>query len=266
MRLNQRLYTPDDPGQGGQPNPTPSAASTAVVPEFVKTKFGGDVKKAEEGFWQLTNYASNVKTEADALKAENARLKAALGGPPAPQNMDPLAKVAEEWAVPVESLRGAIASEVTQAVQQVLKPALDQFGALEQLKNDVPNFDQIKKPVEQWLGSNPSAKADFETMVNAGLTAQAWKLAIANFAAANPQKGGLTPSAGLPGGMAPANRGGSGGSALSQPDPAALDLATAYFKEQNDPRPMVHERLKGTSVEKAIAAQAEYLGSIGGSL
>lgn len=267
MSVNPAMpaVTADSPAASGS---TPAPAPTPSSPLY--SKYGGDWGKANEGYFNAVNKLTEVSRAAEAISQRNQQLESALanfinGGQP---NVDdPLAPIQDQLGLPIEPLRkgirGEARGEALKAVEEFLKPVMERFIAEEGLAAEIENFDSLKGQARNYMRSAPDVKETFDALLSANKPSAAWKYAIQQSLIASGGKpaGGTpsTPGLGLPGGHA-------AGGGRSEPNPGGVtdqvryEEAAKYAREFGDNGPMVHERLKGTSVDRAVRAAMVHLG------
>lgn len=279
MLLNQRHFT-DNPGGGGQPNATPSEPTfdRSQLPKFLQKYPGNSLAEvmanADAGYWNMVNQASNVLKENEALKPKAEaydRMSTAIN-PSGGTQKSAVELLAEELGLSDRRLLESALSDVARresanVFTSALGPVLGEFTATEELASEMggDEFTKIKPKVQAWLNENPAEKARFEGLRDKGFARDAWEIAIRRWGAVTGGQPASSSSdrrhSGLPIG------GGSSARRTEQaPDLTRLNAATEYFNTHGEPRPMLHERFKGTSVDRAVESMQNVLNGLGGNL
>lgn len=166
-----------------------------VVDEITGGKYDGDPTKAKEGFWNLTNYASQAM---QALQAASQRddpgaIAAARPEPLAPQT-NPWDAVKSDYYGDPNILREAVRAEAQQIVAQAFQPIQQTVVARQNIQRDLPDYIANESTVLGWLEQNPAIYQMVYDVQNAGLPEQAMRLAYneyyraQNANASTPQK------------------------------------------------------------------------------
>ena len=262
VNLNDPVVVPGA-GAGGPPAEQPDDQ-----PALFK-KAGGDWGKANDSYFSAVKELQRVQgiaSNAEQLAEQNRQLQGALanlvgaGQPGGP--VDLFAQIQTETGLPAEPFRNAVSSvsraTVMEELGKMFSPILSQMQADETLSAEIDNFDQLKGDARKFMRDNQEV-ADTFNAVRAANPIAAWKYAIREMAIAKGQKAPTpSPHASLPGGMTPQGRApvNPAGPAQGTRESEALE----YGKSYGDMAPYTHERLKGTSVERAIRDVMRQLG------
>lgn len=246
---------------------TGAAASTAQSPanqSALYKKAAGNWDTANESYFNAVKAIGEKDTALQQIAQRNEQLEAMVaqvighGGPPV--NDDPFAAIQSELGLPMEPMRLGIRSEVKTALEELLGPVLSQYQAESTLAEEIENFDQLKGATRKYMKENPEVAETFNAVVSAK-PAQAWKYAIREMLISQGGHPAGPPNiahAGLPGG-----HGGSVGRTEASgnvPDETKLKEALEYANTFGDNSPYRHERLKGTSVERAVRTALQQTG------
>lgn len=253
----ETVVPPQAPASG-----QPAAAPTPERPALY-TKAGGDWTKANDSYFNAVKELQTKNQQLEQIAQRNQQLEAfasqVLSGQPA-GNADPLDALNRELGLPVQPFRDGIRSEVEAVLTQLLAPTLKQVAADEALADEIPNFPQLKGEARVFMKANPEIEAVFNAVRQAD-PAAAWKYAIRESLIA--RGGGVGPQtprhAGLPGGASVAGR-----IAPTPEGPAQQTRESEALAWGRSPGgemgPYLHERFKGTSVERAVAAALRQIG------
>lgn len=260
---------PLEPVVAPNAQPAPGQPAAPAPKNALFEKAGGDWNKAGESYFHAVSKIGELHGAVQARESRIQQLEAMLSpivnGGAAPAN-DPWAKVTE-LGVPAEPFREAVTGEIEPAVekalQKLLGPIVREMEASEQLSGQVENFDVLRGEARKFMAANPEVLDTFNA-VRKENPAAAWRYAIREaMVAKGAQAPAPSPHTGLPGGVTPQGRApvNPAGPTEQAREKDALEYGRAY----GDMRPYSHERLKGTSVERAIRAMYQQLGVPEGS-
>lgn len=241
------------------PQPEPSTGNAEPTP--VEKKYGGDMKKINDGYWNL-NQELTRKNEAlsqalPRLQQLEAVVGALLTGGQSSQPTDPASALAEELGLASpESLKSGLRSEVESVLTELFGPFIQQMSADEELSTEIPNFEQLRGETRSFMKDNAEVAETFNAVRGKNPKA-AWKYAIREMLIAKNQVQPSPQGASLPGSAAPAGRG--------APQPAVNQAqveaeAAEYGRQYGDMRPYSHERYKGTSIQRAVQRALQQAG------
>lgn len=161
-----------EPTSNGSQQPTPAAAGPTPDPlEAFKdpqnNKFFGKWEspdEAKKGMSELLNYASNVKTENETLKAlisEGGRMDP---GQRAADRHDPLKEIETLIGTSVDPLRQMARAEAQQIAKQTFEPILKTIEARTRMASEVPEYVQHEGAVMKFVNANPALAETFNSI------------------------------------------------------------------------------------------------------
>lgn len=236
------------PGQPGTQTPAENA---------LFKKAGGDWNKAAESYFNAVNKIGELHGTVQTQEQQLQQLQQVVqglvgGGQPGADN--PLTRLNTEFGLPIEPFEQAIddrvGKKVEKALTELLGPVVRAAQAEDELSAEIDGFPDLKSKAQKFMRGNPETQKVFNAVRGSDPVA-AWKYAIQQtLIAENQSPTPPPPAATLPGGMTPAGRSAPSGSGPDQRtrEKEALDYGKAY----GDMRPYGHERLTGTSVERAV--------------
>lgn len=168
-----------------QPQLTPEqlqAIRTGVVKEIFGDKFEGDVEKAKVGYWNQTQYNSQLVAAQAALEARvNPGAIADQRG-----TTNPWDAVKTDYYGDTERLREAVRLEAGAIVEAAFAPIQQSMAARQRINATLPDYVSNEQKVNEFLMANPEIHRLVYDVQQSGNPEAAMRLAWGEFVRSQP--------------------------------------------------------------------------------
>lgn len=152
-----------------------------TVNEITGGKFGGDIEKAKEGYWNLTNYASQAMNALKALDSRDNPADIANARPATPAGVSPWDDLSKDYYGDTSVLRRAVQAEAQAIIADAFKPIQQSAQARQNITRSLPDYVNKEADVISFLEQNPDLyRMVYETQVS-GNPEAAMRLAYGEF-------------------------------------------------------------------------------------